>query len=261
MKRFLFVLVVLLILLSFFFWFFSFQKSQLEPVKVKQEIKSEEITTGMKKLIFHEEKLDFLIERISEPQKLRLFPNFEEKLSSLILFKNNNCRFLISGGFYGEDNQPLAWFFTQEKLFRKKTKNAFLNGFLALDKNGVIFLDDVFPSESVIWGLQTGPFLIFKSQPLVLNLIHDEPDRRLVTALNEKNELFFLMVGRSDSLASGPLLKDLPLIVKQIGLELNEPFKAAVNLDGGTASAFLTSNKSIKEYTWIGSFFCLQADK
>ncbi len=251
----------MLTLLSFFFWFSSSQKASPEPTTEKQEAKSEVISTGMKSLTFNEEKFLFLAEKISEPQKLMLYPNFEEKLSSAVLFENNHCRFLVNGGFYGQDNQPLGWFFAQEKLFKKETKNAFLNGFLAMNKEGVIFLSDVSPSEPLVWGLQTGPLLILKSQPLVLNLTHDETDRRLIVALNEKNELFFLVVTKTDSLAFGPLLEDLPLIVEQIGSELNENFQAAVNLDGGTASAFLTQTKSIKEYTWIGSFFCLQTDK
>jgi len=258
MKLFWISLIVLLIFLSFSFWFFSSKKIQPEPIIEKQEIKNEEINTGMKSLTFDGEKLLFLVEKIDEPQKLLLLPNFEEKLSSTVLLESNHCQFLVNGGFYGEDNQPLAWFLTQNKLFKKETKNAFLNGFLSMDEKGTILLEDIFPSKSVVWGLQTGPLLILKNQPLVLNLVHDELDRRLVAALNEKNELFFLVVTKTDSLAFGPLLEDLPLIVDQIGSELNETFQAAVNLDGGTASAFLTQTKNIKEYTWIGSFFCLK---
>lgn len=261
MKRFWTSLIVILIFLFFSFWFFSSKRIQPESIIEKQEVKNEEINTGMKSLIFDGEKLLFLVEKINEPQKLILLPNFEEKLSSTVLLENNHCQFLVNGGFYGEDNQPLAWFFTQNKLFKKETKNAFLNGFLSMDEKGAILLDDVSPSKPIVWGLQTGPLLILKNQPLVLNLVHDEPDRRLVAALNEKNELFFLVITKTDSLAFGPLLEDLPLIVEQIGSELNENFQAAVNLDGGTASAFLTRSKSIKEYTWIGSFFCLQEDK
>ncbi|MCX6724478.1 MAG: hypothetical protein NTV20_00040, partial [Candidatus Shapirobacteria bacterium] len=59
---------------------------------------------------------------------------------------------------------------------------------------------------------------------------------------------------------SGPLLADLPQIVGEIGETLGEDFKTALNLDGGTASAFLSQKKTIKEYTLIGSFFCLPND-
>lgn len=261
MRRFLVSLIILLVLLSFFFWFSFYQKVQPEPVAEKQEIKIEKIGTGMKTFTFNEEKFFFLAEKISDPQKLILRPNFEEKSASSILYQNNNCQFLVNGGFYDEDGQPLGWFFTQNKLFRKETKSNLFNGFLSMNKEGIISLNDVFPTNTVIWGLQTGPLLIIENQPVVLSLIHDEHDRRLVAALNEKNELFFLVVTGTDSLISGCLLKDLPSIVKQIGLEINENFKTAINLDGGTASAFLTQIKSIKEYTWIGSFFCLQENK
>ena len=79
----------------------------------------------------------------------------------------------------------------------------------------------------------------------------------MVAALNQKDELIFLVITGSDSLAIGPSLTDLPQIVAKIGETLGEDFKTAVNLDGGTASAFINQEKTIKEYSFIGSFFCL----
>lgn len=261
MKRFLVFLITLLFLLSLSFWFFSSQRNTTEPIEEKQEVKKEEIGAGMKSLVYHGEKFFFLAEKISEPQKLILLPNFEEKLSSTTLYQNNNCRFLANGGFYDQQDRPLGWFFTQDKLWKKESKSALLNGFLALNKEGIILLDEVFPTSPVIWGLQTGPVLIFKDKPLELKMVKDEPARRMVAAINQNDELFFVMVTGSKSLASGPFLADLPLIIKQIGQGLSEDFKIAINLDGGTASAFLSQGQSIKEYTWIGSFFCLQENK
>ena len=268
-KRLIFILTILVTLFAFFFLFFSSQKESTKPFEEKQEVKKEnqnkdqnkEINSEMKSLIFGEENFFFLVEKIAQPEKLILIPNFENKLSSTALFKNNQCQFLTNGGFYSEDNQPLAWFFTQDKLFKKETKSAFSNGFLSKDKNGNISLNNFVPTIQLEWGLQTGPLLIQNNQPFNLSLVHDELDRRVVAALNEKNELFFLIVTKTDSLAFGPLLKDLPLIVKEIGSQINESFQSAVNLDGGTASAFITLAKSIKEYTWIGSAFCLQSIK
>jgi len=230
------------------------------PTEKKIEIKVDEPEKGMRKVVFQEQKFLFLEQKIGQPEKLILLPNFEKKLASTELFKDNNCRFLINGGFYDQQDQPLGWFFTQRSLFKKEIKSALLNGFFFQDKQGKIIIDDVGPQGPVVWGLQTGPLLIFQNQPVRFRLARDEQARRMVAALNQKDELIFLVITDSDSLAIGPSLTDLPAVVKKIGEELKEEFKTSVNLDGGTASAFINQAKKIKEYTWIGSFFCLPND-
>ena len=211
----------------------------------------------MKGISFLEQKFLFLEQKINDPEKLILLPNFAEKLASTTLLENNNCRFLSNGGFYDQQDRPLGWFFSQEKLWKKEIKSALLNGFFFQDKQGKIIIDDVWPPSSVTWGLQTGPILIFQGKPVQFKMANDERARRMAAVLNQKNELFFLVVTGPDSLVSGPLLADLPQVVTGIGKALKEDFKTAVNLDGGTASAFINQEKTIKEYSFIGSFFCL----
>lgn len=43
-------------------------------------------------------------------------------------------------------------------------------------------IEDVFPLNPVVWGLQTGPILIFQGEPLLLKMTKDEPARRMVAA-------------------------------------------------------------------------------
>lgn len=259
MKRFL-VFLCFLFLVLFSFWFFQRKNLPVSPpsIKEKTETITDDFRQGMKKFVFQEQELLFLEQKISEAQKLNLLSNFEQKFPSTELFENNNCQFLINGGFYDEQDQPLGWFFSNDQLFKREIKSALFNGFLFQTKDNEIFIEDVLPSNSVIWGLQAGPILIFNSQPLKMSLVKDERARRAVAAINQKKELFFLIITGSESLVSGPYLADLPLLVEKIGQELNENFQAAINLDGGTASSFINQEKIIKEYTWVGSFFCLQ---
>ena len=244
-------------LIGFSFWFFFKEASPLPSTEKKTMVETDNFRQEMKEVIFQEKKFLFLEQRISRPEKLVLLPNFEKKLPSTQLSRENNCRFLINGGFYDQQDQPLGWFFTQKSLFKKEIKSALLNGFFFQNEQGVIKIEDISPSAPVVWGLQTGPLLIFQNQPVRLSLVRDEQARRMVAALNQKDELIFLVITGSDSLAIGPLLTDLPAVVKKIGEELKEEFKTAVNLDGGTASAFINQAKKIKEYSFIGSFFCL----
>jgi len=250
-----FLVFLLLVLLSF--WFFWREQSPIPSSDKKTEVGFDDFRQGMKKIIFQNQEFLFLEQKIEETQKLHLFPNFEEKLPSTELSKKNNCLFLTNGGFYDQQDQPLGWFFAQEKLFQKEIKSSLFNGFFFKDKENKVSIDRSFPSESIIWGLQTGPILIFNYQPLKMNLVKDQQARRIVAALNQNGELFFFVVTGSESLASGPLLSDLPFLLAKIGQEMGENFEQAINLDGGTASAFISKEKTIKEYTRIGSFFCL----
>jgi len=223
----------------------------------KNQTVADDFKKGMKKISFAGQDFLFLSQKIDSPGQLQLWPNFDGKASSADLFKNYRCRFLINGGFYDQQNQPLGWFLSQEKLRHPQIKSALLNGFFFQNQQKEIGLEDVLPVNEVVWGLQTGPILIFKGKPLKLQMAKDERARRMVVALGQSEELLFLAVTGPDSLASGPLLADLPFIAEKIGQALRVDFKTAINLDGGTASAFLNSEKTIKEYNSIGSFFCL----
>jgi len=255
-KRLLIFLVFLLLVL-FSFWFLGKKQSPTPSLDKKTEVGFDDFRQGMKKIVFQNQEFLFLEQKIKETQKLHLFPNFEEKLPATELFEKNNCLFLTNGGFYDQQGQPLGWFFAQEKLFQKEIKSALFNGFFFKDKENKVFIEKNFPSRPIIWGLQTGPILILRNQPLKMNLVKDQHARRIVAAVNHQGELFFFVITGSESLASGPLLSDLPFLLAKIGQELGESFEKAINLDGGTASAFINKEKTIKEYTRIGSFFCL----
>lgn len=261
MKR-LFLFFPLLVLIGFSFWlYFSFSKSSLSPLsQEKTELKIDNFKKNMKEISFNDKDYLFLSQKIDSPERLQLWPNFTEKTTSTDLFDNYHCRFLTNGGFYDQQDRPLGWFFSQEKIWKKEVKSALLNGFFFQNQEGKVMIEDTFPSSPSIWGLQTGPILIFQGKPLSFKITNDEQARRMVAALSLKDELFFLVVTGSESLVSGPLLADLPKIIEKIGNNLGQNFKTAVNLDGGTASAFFNQEKTIKEYSWIGSFFCLPLD-
>ena len=247
-----------MLLALYSFWFFKEKNSLItQPLFEKKTGKNvDDFRQGMKRITFQDQEFLFLEQKINEPQRLNLLPNFEQKISSTELFENNNCQLLINGGFYDENNQPLGLFFTNGQLLKKEIKSALFNGFLFQNKDNEIFIEATSPSNSIVWGLQTGPMLIVNNQPLKITLVKDQRARRAVAVLNQKKELSFLVITGLESLAIGPYLADLPLLLEKIGQELNEDFQAAINLDGGTASAFINQEKNIKEYNPIGSFFC-----
>ena len=215
----------------------------------------EEITNDGQ--IFH-----FAWVKIENLVDLDLYPNFESQLSSQDLIDQDNCNILVNGGFYGQDNLPIGWFISQNQLISQPVKSTLFNGYLSLPAqagltDNQLSIDAIRPGHQVKFGLQSGPLLVFDYQQLLLKIKDDEPRRRLIAAQTGDNNLIFLVIVGQESLFTGPLLAQTPAIVMTIAEKIGENFIAALNLDGGSASAFYTPDIHIEEFTWIGSYFCL----
>ena len=193
-------------------------------------------------------KLDNLV-------NLKLLPNHDTQASSEDLAKTNHCQILVNGSFYDKQNQPLGWLVSQGETLSEPITSSLFNGYFYL-QSGRPVISAVLPKTEVALGLQSGPLLILDSQPLLLKISNDQPRRRVIVALNNQKELIFLVLTGTDSLYSGPLLADTPKLVAAIGQALNQNLVTALNLDGGSASAFHTDTIHLSEYAYIGSFFC-----
>jgi len=192
---------------------------------------------------------------------LKLLPNHDTQASSEDLAKTNHCQVLVNGNFYDENDRPLGWLVSQGQTLSKPIASSLFNGFLSLSTSLSTSkvesrISSSFPQGLVNLGLQSGPLLILDSKPLLLKISNDQPRRRVIVALNNQSELIFLVLVGADSLFSGPLLADTPKLVAALGQAIGQNLIAALNLDGGSASAFHTDTIHLSEYAYIGSFFC-----
>ncbi|OGD62472.1 hypothetical protein A2160_00100 [Candidatus Beckwithbacteria bacterium RBG_13_42_9] len=210
------------------------------------------------KITFGQETFRFGFQKIDDPAELELFPNFEAKKAAKNLMTDNNCRFLINSGFYSPENKPLGWFFSQGELLNLPENNRLLNGFMSSNEAAGVVITDLPPQGMVKWGFQSGPLLVVAGQKLPLAIRDDEYKRRAVAALTQTGELIFFVITTEESLNAGPPLADLPSVIDIIGQSLNEHLVSAINLDGGSASAFLSQEIQIDEVSLIGSYLCWQ---
>ncbi len=188
---------------------------------------------------------------------LKLLPNYETKILSEDLVKTHLCQVLVNGNFYDENDRPLGWLVSQGQTLSKPIPSSLFNGYFSLSTSKVESrISPSVPEGEVSLGLQSGPLLILDSKPLLLKISNDQPRRRVIVALNNQSELIFLVLTGADSIYSGPLLADTPKLVTALGQALNQNLVAALNLDGGSASAFHSPEIHLNEYTHIGSFFC-----
>lgn len=187
---------------------------------------------------------------VDDFSRLQLGSNLDTRQAASAIKETLNCEFLTNAGFYDTADRHLGWFQADGREISPTRVNRFFDGFL-LVKNSQAAI--VFQADPAAWlGVQSGPILIYDGKPLRLSIKDDQPRRRIVAAINSQGQLIFyvLLSGQSDY--AGPLLAETP----QLLLQINPQIVSALNLDGGSASAFLSEAVFLPEYQTIGGYFC-----
>ncbi len=194
--------------------------------------------------------------KLRDLSKLTLIPNFTEKRTARSLVDNKECAEVVNGGFYTKDNQPTGLFVTEGKTIRGNVPNTLLNGYVVIDKNNNAVILVSPPDAFVRIALQTGPILVRNGKAVTLTIRDDEFARRAAVGIMQKGTVIFLTVYDPENIWSGPKLADTPDVLSDVleRLQLTD----ALNLDGGSASAFIRSDLSLQELSSVGSFFCIR---
>lgn len=186
---------------------------------------------------------------VEDVARIKLSSNLSTSQKSVDFFEQNDCQFLVNAGFYDTENKHLGWFQADGRELNPPQANRLLDGYLTFNDWANIGFE---PEAGTAYGIQSGPVLIYESQPLGLKIKDDQRRRRVVAAIDSSGKLNFYVLFSPESDYAGPLLADLPRII----LELNPAIVAAINLDGGSASAFITDKVKLIEYQPAGGFFC-----
>lgn len=197
---------------------------------------------------------------VRDPKKVELYSNSTEKLTSADAKTKYNCINLISGGFWREDNgEPLGLFITEGKELHASVESSLLDGYFYIEDDQTFNISAAIPaSDTISLALQAGPILYSDSLPTKVDKVNEGKDRRIVVAKTIKGEIVFMVFYYKPSPLSGPLLSDLPVLLNDLYKTSNLKVESALNLDGGTHSAFITDNVNITEVARIGSFFCVK---
>jgi len=195
---------------------------------------------------------------IEDIDNLSLHPNFESKSDSSMVFEALECRYLINGGFYSKESTPIGWFKSDSVTLSEPEKNNLFNGYFSLIHNKLARIERTTESiDMAHTGVQTGPILIQSSTVNRLNLNQDKRARRSFAATTDENLLILGMVTQEKSDFDGPLLVDLGSILKTFSDQENLNITQAINLDGGSASVYISPDEELLEINPVGSFFCL----
>jgi exopolysaccharide biosynthesis protein len=141
------------------------------------------------------------------------------------------------------------------QISHKKTSSLF-NGFAVIEDSGFRIQESMPESFNVFFALQSGPILIMNGGLSELALERDKPSRRMVMGQTADNKVVFMSVYGPVIENMGPYLQELPALIKKISEMENLNLIAAINMDGGQASAMYTPDNQLSEIEPVGSWWC-----
>ncbi len=192
---------------------------------------------------------------IANSKNLTLIPNYSEKKTSSEVKEANHCARITNAGFYNKDGSPIGLVVNNGETINNFQQNYLFNGFFSVDDNGKPTISPDIPQNPRL-AIQSGPILISGKQIVNLNIQDDESARRSVAAITNDGKLIFLSFYKSDSVYEGPLLGDLSVHLQKFEKLNNITISDALNLDGGSASVFISDGINLGELTNVGSFLC-----
>lgn len=256
MKKLVFI-VIFAVCISGLFLFFVNNKNPLPTSNsVPDNIPNPSLSPNKQSVIINAEGVSMRVLWIKvDAQKLEFYSNLEAKQISNVIMSEKHCQALVNGGFYSKENTHLGLTVSNGHVISESFKDLLFNGYLwIVSGNSVISSSP--PDFTPQIAIQSGPLLMYNNKPMTLAIRNDEPDRRIIAAITDKKELIFLAVYRDGSELLGPLLEELPKIIDSFTKETKIAIVNAINLDGGSASVFITKSESLPEIARIGSYFC-----
>jgi exopolysaccharide biosynthesis protein len=196
---------------------------------------------------------------VRSASNISLHSNLSEKVTGKDLLINKLCSGLISGSFFTSEGKHIGLFIENGVILNKSSSIKTWNGYFYSDKSGAFKISSLEPKSSeMLFALQSGPLLILNKTKEKLESASSDHARRIVVAETAKNEAVFIVIYDSKNVISGPTLEELPKILEELSNKSNLKIVNALNLDGGSHSAFFTDDASMSEVSTIGSYFCIR---
>jgi len=192
---------------------------------------------------------------VEKLDKISLYPNLVDHKTAKGLYKEKGCKTLVNGGFYTDDDKHIGLLVSNGDKKSEFKENILFDGVINIGSNSAEIKSTHNGANTAI---QSGPILALGGKPKKLSIKNDENERRMVVATTKNGEVIFLSIYKKDSAYIGPKLADVPKILEEFSRVTGIIPVSALNLDGGTASAFYTEGVSLGELTKIGSYFCVK---
>lgn len=230
-------------------------KSETTEVLGSPEINKDVL---IKEIIFNQDKFTAISIKVNNIENIILGSNTHEKYSSNEILDRLNCKVLVSGGFYTKENSPVGLFIDDGNLIKSFLTNTLFDGVFSINYLLTPRITRDIPKDNLKYAIQSGPVIVENSFAQNLSIKNDKPARRVVAATTGENLVVFIVLFDNNSRLLGPLLEDLPKILSIWQSESGISVADAINLDGGSASAFVSEEFTLTESSAIGSYFCVK---
>lgn len=192
---------------------------------------------------------------VTDISRLKLYENFTVRKTIDEVAGEKHCQFAINAGFYDTNNTPLGVFVGTNYTRRTHLSSALFNGYIFV-LHDTAFIQAALP-EGYSLALQSGPILLEHSEYRTLHIQDDEEARRMVAAKTASGDLIFMAIAFPNSSYQGPFLQNLPEVLRSIAHKEHLTLTDGINLDGGSASAFIGPTFQFSELNPVGGVFCL----
>lgn len=158
----------------------------------------------------------------------------------------------VNGGYFDPENQPVGLMISGGKLIAPVRKARLLSGMIVVSESRIQLLrsGEYSPRRNVTAALQCGPFLVDRGQP-VAGLNATRSDRRTFIAHTGSDRVAI-------GFCSDATLATLANVLVAPALAADMKFQRALNLDGGSSSAFWFAGErgpvSISEQKTVRNF-------
>lgn len=194
---------------------------------------------------------------IRDTDNILLFSNLEERLASSEALVQNNCTDLVTAGFYTKEFQHIGLFTSQYNMISRSSSTLSQSGYFYIDSNIKPHITTSEPTDARL-AVQTYPILYLDGNPQNIVNNSDDKARRIVVATTSDDEVIFMVIYQTNSVFSGPTLAELPDIISKYNNAENLGIMNAINLDGGTHSAYISRYTKLPEISTIGGYFCMR---
>lgn len=248
-----FILVVGVFLLGFVFldfssFFIGKIKSHNRTLGIKKEIEFKKVA-GFENIY----NFDYVI---VNPSRVFLYLN-DDKISGSKIKEEFDCIYLVNGGFYDSEFRPIGLFVSEGKEMSPWQKNRLFNAVFSINFFDTARITRDVPRDPLRVALQAGP-LVFENGEKVVIKSSASFERRVIVGVTGDNQPVFLVFWSQDNFLRGPLLEELPYLIEEINKNFDLNIADAINLDGGSASAFYGDSLALGETSLLRSFFCLR---
>ncbi len=196
---------------------------------------------------------------VRDTDKIELYSNLSEKLTSADALAKHSCLHLFSGSFYSEEGKHIGLFVSKGDETSEPISHSTFNGYFSISWSGSPLISTTSPNQAKI-AIQAGPLLFKDGKRVNLNLVRDENARRIIVATTKSaNHVVFITLYDKANTLLGPKLQELGGILTDLGQDIPLDFKDVLNMDGGSHSTFISNIIKLTEISPIGSYFCIKS--